>query len=797
MSTFIHDFVNYDPHIDSLTLLYAFASASSDEIIPRNPVTAVKQILGLLALNDHWGSLSGLSAPSYEIPQAIELVWTNVLGGSVAATTGHGLTETALRCLLCVIVGDNSGKLTRQLLEGGILEFVMNVIRTDTAKENSELALGVLSLLYVRNRYTCAFMSRYMAPTVARVFALTRVLLEEQRATAYGLVAAVAASQVLYPNAHSHAIPLFQAQPDLSIKAFPRDFEEVSKAQAGDFVAAAVEPSYASLLTAGLAANDDVDAPQTVELEADKVRFNMDNIRALPHTLNSGEMMEVDDGQLEEPSAEEEAGTVLAMSYQSYFDEQDEYDAAIAAELANKAIAESSAAEEDAAGHEDSTGAPKQESKPKRTLEPHHQSVLPSHKRLLPRFAAAEAEWQLFVVFDDADCENVLHRGILRMTLTVPPDEDAENHTGILHVKGYWTVDANDTRDTIADNALSNHGNYSPIVGHRNESAAEASTTKKVWLDNHIFEFETAEINLESGMVTCVMNRPDGVQWVFDGSGLMLGYVGGISVVQPEEEPYLIGGFLLLKPEYAEPSAVGKADLNAYERLAHLSLKVGALTEPSDSAFPQSWDEEPEELAQEMEEEGAHLDVQEGIRGCYKLGAEVCMTSVNHTCFDTITQNELELPLGEDEGEMTLAARLIFSLDPIFDFPGSSWSESRRHYMVHAYNRLISTREALCLSCRTEARADLETLRAFQICNKPIYDPGVYLCAKSYGNYLNNMDELLDPQKDDLWRTALTIHYKWVARLALFEVAGMPDVTAMQFTLSILDNFDLSFGHFQ
>lgn len=777
-----------------------FASECSDEIIPRNPVTAVKQILGLLELNGSWWKGMEGRAPMLEFPQALEAVWSTALNGSVAKTCTHNITETALRCFLCVIVGDTSGKLTSRLLEGGILDFIMNVIRTDTGTENSELGLGVLSLLFVRSRYTCAFVSRYMAPSITRIFALTRILLEEQTATAYGLAAAAAASHVLYPNAHSHAIPL--PVMNGTTKNFSTgDFEAISKTQPGDFVAAAVEPSYASLLTAGLAANDDVDALPTVELKADKMRFNLDYFQGLQHTISAqdgAEEGEADDDL--DVSVADEAHTSLALSYQSYFDELEDYAAAVADELAAKGEVDSNAEEPESSQTEEAdepsmeVDEPSERTKPKRALDAHHRSMLPTHDRLVPRFAAAEEEWQLYVIIDGADCDNVLHRGLLRMTLAVPRDEDTENNTGHLQAKGYWTIDQNDTRETIADAAASNSGNYGPVVAHRNDLGSEDSATKKVWLDEHRFELSDATINLESGMLEAILLREDGVSWKFGGSGVMLGYLGGIELLVPEEEPVMIGGFVLLKPEHAEPSAIGKIDLNAYERLAHVSLKVGALAEPSDSAFPQTWDEQPEEMAEEFEEEGATLDVHEGMRGVFNLASEFCMTSVNHACFDLITQNQADLPMDNDP-DFSLTPQVLFSPDVVGEFSGSRWRATRQRYNAHVFNRLSSVRDSVCLSCRTEVGKDLESLRLFDISASYIPDAGLFLCPAVYSHVLVDPSKVLSAEKDDDWRTALTAHYKWVARLALFEVAGLPDIIAMQFTLKILSSFYEAFGH--
>lgn len=731
----------------------------------------VKQILGLFELNHAWWRQFDVSAPVLEIPQAISLNWSTAMGGHIANIGDFKHAESALRCFFCVIVGDRSGKLTRQLIDDGILDYVLNTIRTDSVKSRVNLALEVLALLFVRNRSTCTLVSRYLPPTVARTLALAYTDSFAQAGSAFSLAAAAAASQVMYPDAHTTSI-----LPNTTINDTLPTGQTCHSAD--DFEPALIEPSLCSLTTASISAFIYEEDQEKPEFEAEKKRFNLDHRKFLPYCLVSGASQFDANGVLIDALPEDEAYLAITRASQARTDEILQFQAALKAEKQAARLARKPTDTQLDIGDEDAEST---SSEDEFTLDDHQRSVLPPSDRLIPRFAAAEEEWHLFLSFDGIACESVLHRGLLKITLSLPDGPESSN--GILNGHGHWTIAHGDTFDSITDDASMRSGQYFSTVDQQTTSSNQGPETIANWLEEHMIEFSDATVDMDDGVIDATIISADGSEWILNGTGMGFGYLGSIQAAVTDGQDDIIGGFILVKPEKAHPSAIGKDDLNAFERLAHLSLIVGPLADASNAAYPLQSEDPTRQLCAKFFG-NQNLDLGDGLKGSALMSQKFTQTASNSDCFNQITSGFNVVH--QDE---SLIPKLFFAKDSLYEHDSSDWRAARLARTKYYYYVLKLRRNAICLSLRSQIGFELETLNFFALSGDHSQDPGLYWYPSHQQSLQKRVSELMVPENDEAWRTALITHYKWVARFCLFEVAGLPDIFAMQFVIHHLHQF--------
>lgn len=821
-------------------------SDNSDESIPRNPVVVVRQICALLSLDkDWWVKVAVNPYPSYKTSDAVSQALMKTCGGAMR-NIGYSLESIAnssWRTFLSIIVGDQSGRLTRQLVENGVLHFVLNSVKTDTGAEGAELALSVFALLFLRSRKTCALVSQYLSPTMAKTLALSKKLETLQYDTAYALHAAATASYVLYPGACSYVVPK-PVRTQFSMEYKTDDFESVSKARPEDFQTAFIEPSYASLLVSSINCNDDNDPVEKNVLDVDKKRFSM--IESEDSEERRTDDIWDDFGEFETPTEDQFRLISLKNAVSAYIVMENGYKRSRALELGEEVSdiedeMDLSADEDgglegddhEAEGEEEVERMNVDESqdldqsqpsetddvalnnldadsskvdvekkrKVKKVKDAQYLSLLHPKESVVDRMQAAEGEWLLFLTLPGlgAQAESVLHRGLLKMSLKFEENEDSELIVGELTGSGWWTIDDEETLDSMKDDAMCGNGKYGEVLydenaaigdcapesgGRRNKSSTAAAKKKSVsaaekWKATHHFTLTDGSINLSDGDFGATITRPNGEVWNLVGSGIMLGFMGGIHITPAsngggvdedgesvaEEVEQIYGGFLLLKPESVDPSATGKSDLNAYERLSRVPLKVGPLANPDYAAYPQQWDDED-------------FDGDYDFNFLHQLSTVVANSSVNHMAFTQVVENDVD-------GSLTPFGYVppvpIFSFDPSRELRADfGWGERRFDFYRKAYSDLVASRINIALATLSEAERDISTLSHLQ--------PFLVKSIASYSAM--DTDELREQVmaqiQPDIWREILLVHQKWVARLHLWELAGLDDPKAIGYTLSFL-----------
>lgn len=752
----------------------------------------VQQIHYLFYLNrSWWRQNSGYTAPLFEIPLATERALTAAPFRIFSCTclSDELPAEVVWRLFMSVIAGDKSGNLTAALIENGILDYVINSIRTESITEHAELGMGVLALLYIRSRRTCALVSRFLPPTVAIQLLMSKTYSGDWKETAFGVMAAVTASHVLFPDAHSMSLPsLVQREGSAYDNIQVTDLSDVLKPRAGDYQAAIVDPSYTSLHRAGYTANDPWDLDPPKELEVDKLRFNLDHreeatgrLEMLPQDAEAAQAREV-------PLPTVEIG--LLRSYQEAYNAGTEYERV---------------KEEEEAMDENPEGP--------REFDEQHAALLDTNKEAADRFAAADAQWQLFITLPGvATNSNVLHRGLLRMTMDKSTLRFEEDESFDIHGAGYWTIDAEETPETMEENAIFSNGQYDPtFVAHQHESGRESATAKELWKKSHRFELESATIS-EGGTFTAAIVRDNDTFWTLEGTGFILGYHGIImqqkspkrsrgdgdenerdgndeedeengedNDEEDDEEGTLVGGWMLLKPEFADQSAIGKEDLNAYEQLATVSLRVGPLAFPENAPYPQAWEDSPEDEAIEATVDTKLKDISEHVG----MLTAACVNYANFNMIITHDGSEYEAARPPDGIATAAVLRYLFVPDVHLEFAGSVWRHRRFSVAYDYFYGLDLMRSSLTFSCREEAKHDLALMAPF--C-PPFIASQDAACLCIELPYVVLEAQILAKADDQTWKAAYVAHLKWAARLSLFEIAGLDDIRAMRYTWNVLYN---------
>lgn len=644
--------------------------------------------------------------------------------------------STVWRLFGTVIVADRSGKLTQALIENGILEYLTNSLKTDPALGHGAIGLGALVLLFIRSRHTCALISNFMSPSAANIF-----IQSQPETSGYssdvvmGAVAAITASQFMYPGAQSEALPRFSTE---KLAFETSNFDQVSRPRPGDFQCAMVEQSYFSLHVAGYIANDNFDTDESKELEVEKNRYNLDHrepCRSTPIELEEGE--------------DEDGGLDRILNI--LIDQAEVYNMKKRIEMEQKS---------------------NEEEKP-RLYDAQHEFFLQSNDRMVDRFAAAEEEWHMFIVLTGAACENVLHRALLRMTLD---RGDIKSLQWDANGSGYWTIDEPETHASIRESAARSQGVYSTFVGHQNVSGRDTATLKEDWKKRHFFEFEEAMVS-EDGVFEARISRENGTSsWLLRGVGLPLGYYGSIQTKLDDDNMLTIGGFILLKPESVDPSVIGKKDLNAYERLAYTSLKVGPLALSEHSAYPPLADDADPESRPDVYFENVQSE-----------SGTASSLLVNDSYHLVVSHNPLHFnQFRFDPTQSALAwceeiFEHLFVHDPYHELSTKSpWYIQRYGAAFDYYVALLHVRAVMSVQMATEVGTDRQALEAiFSAVDNPV------LLFEPDSSRVSDVEKL-EKIDDDLWRNALLIHFKWVVRFSIWESAGMDIVNAVKFTLYLL-----------
>lgn len=783
-------------------------------------MVAVQQIHALFRLNRSWWEQpQKFLVPQLEISNAVTWNLSSSNTDIFSRTCREKTPEGVWRLFMSVIAGDRSGKLTRQLVDNGILEYALNSVRTDVVDSQAELALASLCLMYLRSRTTCALVSRFLPPDVAKALARSLSGTEESLDTIMGLHAAVAASQVLYPGCtHSFAYPRMQIDAESGQVSFESpDFEELLKPRPEDFQPAAIELSYTSLLNSGLSANDFCDIVPQKEMRVDKERYNLDfqkrSVAALEPSQEAIDELLEGGAEINDSLQEELA---LSKSYEEYFEEEDHYNNMRTHEEQMNEAMEGMTMDQVKKKLADMVEGIEPETPSNshfRSMDDQYRSLIPENSRLAPRFAAAEEEWQLFVVFSGPYSDSVLHRGIARLRISdSTPSSDDWNLEG----SGYWTIDQSESYEKVGENALFGEGRYVRAEPSDSDSSVPSSTSdhpdsqaaKDSWKKNHFFQVSGGLVDMAEGLINFDILRGDEADseseeclWGFTGSGFMFGYQGAIrraSIDEEtgEEEDTIIGGFVLIKPEFAHEGAVGKEDLNAFERLAHLPLKIGILSDPDHSTFPSAWDDVPEVELEGDEEPRDPGDV---------ILAEIDSMTEWASKFHTVSQNisfdaVVNIDLGELEPalrdlqllqEMTPSYwRLFFNTDFEMEPINSIWKDRRLGAAHTAIAGLALLRKTLCTSLRDELDRDFILLVPFYggeySVGYPSHDARCYDKKRE-----DNVAAHIVGEKLEAWKMAQVVYFKWVSRLTLFEVVGLDTLRGIRLLIHMIRTYIL------
>lgn len=678
-------------------------------------------------LNRAWWRTSAANFPQFTINSAVDVALASRPNDIIILSSADGeeVPTIAWRLAVSLICADRSGKLTSQLIENGLLDYVINTIRTDSVSEHIDLAFTILAALYTKDRSLCAQVSRFLPPTVARTLGFAHRSAGDAADSAIGFAASAMASYALFPGAHSFALPNCKPTETGRVQFIADDLDAVSASRPGEFRGAVVQPGYGSMHRVVYMVSDFLEPVRpegsTVEMEF----LSLDRVLE-PSTspLRSiADIMVMHQASLEQ------------VSFLDRLEAEDENPTPTRADS---------------------------EFKP------------PSNDAAVERFAAAGGEWLLFIVFSHEAFDNVLHRAVLRVSMEPQPQGTTEYP---LEASGYWTIGASDTIESMTESATFCRDQYHPdFVGHRSNSARDDNKRKENWKETHALQLGEATLSSE-GMIEALIEREDGEVWMLKGSGYGLGYFGGIHIMDEDSNDRLIGGFSLLKPESADPSGVGLDDLNAYERLAFASLKVGPLSHPSYSSYPNYLTTEEGDRAQQIETFNRLAD--QHLANTVHEALEVCRLSINNWNFETVVVEE-EPP--------TLIISPVFDLffvpDPLREMPGSPWQQRRAFAALGAFDALQDERSQVCQIFEREVQSDLAHLM-----------PLLSLLATAYFPESKNQATLVDISSvmdAAAWKKAVQIHLKWVARLSLYEVAGMDLVRAICYTVKVIDKADFS-----
>lgn len=402
------------------------------------------------------------------------------------------------------------------------------------------------------------------------------------------------------------------------------------------------------------------------------------------------------------------------------------------------------------------------ESEVLRHLDPLRFESLSTYSKLFESFATAEGEWQMYVVLPGAASENVLHRGLLCLNLSIM-DEMAEGDPKVgVNGGGYWTIHADETVEGIQEASLLRNG---PYVSNRTSKADEDDQT---WNFSHSIEFKDATLGLATGDLYARIERNDGSSWVFSGTSFSIGYRGSIQVYSSDgslaEDD--AAGFVMLKPQWAD------TQLHAYERLAQLPLLIGPTAGPWSGSYPREWND-PMPGEEEDPEIGIQLEI------LHDVTSSLISSLVNRDTFLSVIEGSVS------EGRVGPLSPLffkLFSTDSKREIINSGWNQLRAVHASNIFRDLETIRISLVMRCRDESENDLEALAPFCEIGRPI--EGLTLFEQRL--QLPKGQSGLDDAHSEQWEDAIVIVYKWVSRLLLFELAGVNRLSAMQYVYLLL-----------
>lgn len=732
----------------------------------------VAQINDLFSLNKRWwlsqnSTLSGrlAVAPFYEVVSATT---RNLLEGRSVLSHTESTTDAAACILMCVISGDRSGKLTGQLIENGILDYLINSVRTDVINNRADLTLSVLSLLYIRSRASCVAISRYLPEAAARALAISQMDHKDRRDTALGMLASITASHVMYPGAHvllSKPKLEYVSAGDGVVATFPSSADDLilpSNSLPGDFQSSPIEHAYMSLVTTHQIMSDELELPDpSPELNADKRHLNLDHVPIATWNPKKSKKEDYSDSELSEAAWN---------AINSHDESTQEYSGNLETETQAFSLTQAYADKV------------KRESERYERLKPFELPL----ERLIDRFASAEEEWQLYIVFSGIYFDSVLHQGLLRMKITIPESKDGANVTG----DGYWTIGEEETLKSMANAAVTSTGRY---VSQSSDTSQASNADKTMWKEEHQIKLESGGFDLAGVFSASIARKNDGTLWKLFGSGFPMGYSGGIKEERgDDEEENVIGSFLLLKPDCTHPDAVGKLDLGAFTRLAHLPLKVGPYGGIPMPVFP-AYCPLPRELRDDEamlalnprrrpllpSEENTDLMIQTST-----AAARFVKSSINDQ--DLIGEVLLDQPLpasGSGDAHWIPAFEVLFVPDPANEMPGSTAQIRRRGLARDHYAHLTATRIQCVAVFVAEYCVDLDFISEF------VDHPFTHFTEDECFSYrpeslpISKMDAIGSNEaiEEEEWSLALEILHKWTTRLCLFELAGLDPIRALKF----------------
>lgn len=685
---------------------------------------------------------------------------TNLRDPAVAAT------EVYLSLFGTVIAADRTGDLTAYLLENcTIFDHILNAIKTNTDGEHDVpgIAIGCLTSLYLRSRRTCALVSRYLPPPLAWTFALTKNTVDEETSIYFGLAAAAMTSYVLYPGAHDLATPTLVDGSLVLVEETDR-FEK----REGDFQPVILDPQHSAndlLLESSTdlwGKNGDPD-----ELPMDLVYFNMNKISfgenpaAIGEALATAAMLDEPD-QGEDPPVDEDllANHRMMVLWRKHsqhenedFEEahdQEEADAKERGEHIVDSVVEYGVAE-------DPFGA---------------ESLKRDSKKALERFTTANGEWRLFLTFHEENpAMSVIHQGIINMTLDEIDETASEDDMGVTDISessGFWTIDSRESMEDVKSGARQRNGNYG---FDENAKSAEQLITRERWEKNHAFSFENGTVDLRYGFIRAEVlrggsksesgasrtnakktggkkaKRTKAEKWILRGDSFPFGYQGRL-YYDAGDGAGPAGSFLLMKSEdtgYAN-------DLSAFDRLAHLRLQYGPLAKVN---IDPEWTPElgltEEELSDCTFQLTAVAAILHGIGSNNQVTARI----------------EDDVLLGSEQKE-TLFSVILFP-DAIYEEPRGPLYKFRRAYAFQLLRDTNFLRSEIFRM--SQPLEDISIIRPFMVA--PTIE-NLHACFSPYARETHVSLPKQFPLSAMEWEKVTTIYFKWVARLRIFELAGVP-----------------------
>lgn len=767
----------------------------SDEGIPKNPVEVVQKIHGLTKLRrEHWKTGGNVAFPQNLILEhALHLVGGRVYNSHILADS----VEVAVSTFAAIVIGDRTGDLTEYLVnECMMLDFVLNVCKTTTDVSNmiAQKAANCLTNLYLRSRRTCALVSRFLPPTMAYVFSLTRIQQESDLADYASLAVAAYASYLLYPGAHE--IPMPKVVDQKLVYEIP---EDALVRRPSDFKVSLIYPHIAS---EDLQSFDNFGQTTTpVELDAEKELYNLDMLEYGTNPNLVGEMYA--NGEMIDRAAAAEDGDNNEEGLDDLID-PDLADIMRNARYLVNATKEEINNFEDRLADEDEAAEEQGIQVDSKTYfgvgeDPLARKALRTDfANLTEKFATANGEWRLYISIFSSDCQMITHQGIVKMQLELDTNEEGDTGIGMeagVEAEGFWTIGAEESITDIRNAAKTGTG----IYGSVEEAAATASLyNKSWWRETHAIRFEEATLDLLRGRLEALIARGQAEdesqgpvkyaggkrtaakkakkqkrveKLAIQGDAFEFGYRGAVLCENESGEFVTCGGFLILKPDASTESEMAITEVDVFDRLAHLPVKFGPLAGVDLQPLPET---------PQPDDEDGDIDI---LFGQISTAASALVTATvnSKSLFTNLTAAVF---IGAEADESMLP--FIFYPDPENESVDGPWQTIRKQFALQALQDCLALRSGIVACYMQEAKKDCTALMVLEPLLRatfshidPFYDFSEVPVERLQALSINHQQ----------WDAALIAYHKWIARFRATEISHLSVTKSMLWLAMMMINF--------